>query len=286
MLKLYNQGNTCYINSILQVLNNLNIKHDYVYKPNNRFKRNEQNDQHDFILFLLDYINETTAVKFKTPQIDQNIDPLKKKGLLNLYNIGLAINNVDKGHIYISKIFDFIGQKITQIKCMNCKKIKKNFEVFKILEINIPSNNDNPTIYDCIEFTFAPSILNEYTCSKCKKIGDAIQVITLWRLPKILSIMFVRNIYTNGKNIKNDKIITFENDLYLNKYYAFKTDNIIEYNLNSIAYHHGRAEFGHCTAVCKHNNKWFNCNDDAISIIDKPENKNAYILFYILNNNS
>jgi len=282
MLKLKNQGNTCYINSIIQIMNNLNIKHDYKYRPNNNFRRYEQNDQHDFLLFLLDYINETTAKKHKIPLIESDLDNLKKKGLKNLYNIGLTINNYEKGFLYISDIIDFIGQRITQIRCNNCNNIKYKFDVFKILELNIPPI-PNPTIYDCLNYTFNSSMIDNYNCNKCKKTSNAAQSTLFWRMPKILSILFVRNFYINNQSIKNNTDVQFLENLELNKYYAYKTDKKYTYNLNSIAYHHGNANYGHCTSICKYKNKWFNCDDDTINEIKTFEIKNAYILFYIIN---
>jgi ubiquitin C-terminal hydrolase len=280
MLKLTNQGNTCYINSILQILHALNIKHNFVYKPNERFKKFEQNDQHDFLLFILDFINETTAVKFPKP-IFQKSDKLKYEAMNNLFNYGLNINKKDPDSIYISNIFDFIGQRITEYLCKKCGFRMQKFDVFKSLELSIPEQVGS--LKDCLNYTFSHTFVPDYTCENCNKKSAIWQKQSIWRLPNILSLLFVRNIFQNNTPIKNDAKIKFDTIINLNDYYAFNTEKNNLYEINSIAYHFGKPNGGHCTSICKKNNIWYHCDDSNVQPIDIeniPVN-NAYILFYI-----
>ena len=295
ILGLKNEGNSCYRNSIIQILTNLNIiKNKYIHKYTNKFNYNEQNDQHEFLIYLLDLINDTTSIKYKIPEYKKNIlinnnnTEFNKKIIIksykNFFDDGLKINNdKDLNNIYISDIYHFIGQLIHILKCNNCNYTKINFEIFRTLNLNIPNNIHNPTIYDCINYTFIEKIL-DFKCKKCKK-NEIIKKTYLWRLPKYLSVLFIRNIFNNNNYIKNNKNILFDKDILLNNYlYPFITEkNNIIYNLNSIAYHFGNVNNGHCISIIKNknNNNWLLCDDENITNIDNYRIENAYILFYI-----
>ena len=43
---------------------------------------------------------------------------------------------------------------------------------------------------------------------------------------------------------------------------------------------------GHYTAICKNNDKWISYNDSNLSISKNPVSKNAYVLFYKMQNNN
>lgn len=282
---LKNTGNICYLNSIIQIINNLDIKTNYKYTPNKQFKLHQQNDQHDFLLFLLDYINENSYKAYKIPSMPNYMSKIQKKALYNLYTYGLVIQKGQKESIYISDIFNFIGQRIIRTKCQECSNIKINFDVFKTLELNIPINLSSPNLYDCLDYNYSClNKISDYYCKKCKKNTEAIQTTMLWRAPKILSILLIRNIWINNISYKNNTNINFPENIELNKYIANNLDDKLKYSLNSVAYHFGNPNSGHCISYCKsksQNNVWYICDDENITQTNTYNTENAYILFYV-----
>ena len=260
---LNNLGNTCYLNSGLQlIMNNKelcqhiinipelsefvktyynsnldslspNLIKDIVSRTNREFIGYNQNDAFEFIIYLLDYIFE-------------NIKPN------NIYEIQTKIT-----------------VKCKLLSCLNkSEHIEKNN--FLLLDIDNKTNN----LEDCYRNYKQKEKLmddNIYFCEKCndKRIASKRTEILLW--PKHL-IVVLKRFSHNGKSNKIIKSIDIP--IYWRHNYVLK----------GIVFHSGSVFGGHYIYIGYHNNKWIVFNDDSTYdlLLNQLNNykDNGYIYYY------
>ncbi len=267
MKGIINIGNSCYLNSAIQMLFNSNdfrqlcidtnlekIINDYddtntldpseikhiVAKNNKMFANNHQHDSHEFIVYLLDVL-----------------DKYKHSQLYNLFGIKTRIN----------------------IKCklLNCLHQNEHTDVELFLQL--PLTNDLTESYRLYK---APEKLieknnNGYKCDKCKKISIARRktITSFW--PKNLIIVLKRFNYTSNQWISKD-------NRKINIPLIWRHG----YKLKGGIIHIGAYGGGHYVYFGEENNIWYLCNDSNISIINniddfiKHQGAMSYILYYIL----
>jgi ubiquitin C-terminal hydrolase len=274
-----NIGNTCYLNSGLQMLmqnidlcnlilnykkyNNdikqigefieeyhtdklgtltpLSIK-TIVEKKNNIFSGYNQQDAGEFIIFLLDFIDEEIKKH-------QSI----KTGIKPLFNI--------KSNIRI---------KCKKLSCLN---ITNTLDENNYLLLDI--GDECKTLDDCYKLSKSADKLcgdNMYNCSKCKTktiASKRVQVIE-WGPNLIISLKrFKQNGLRLQKNTKQIEIPLI-----------WRTN----YKLYGAVIHGGTLNGGHYTYVGNYNNKWYHFNDTHVSIINDNDIHNyiinAYIFYY------
>ena len=265
---LYNLGNTCYLNSGLQlIINNKElcnhillsnndsqvllsqfIKNYYnndskiildpsfikeiVGNKNNEFSEFKQNDSFEFIIYFLEYIFEN----FKIPKLYKSTTNIKIKCKL------LSCLNISEHHEYNNYlILDILN---------NSKDLDDCYRNYKQREKLIDDNS--------------------YYCEKCKekRIASKRTEITCW--PDHL-IIILKRFTNNGKLQKNnDKI-----EVPLIWRHGYKLKGIIS--------HSGSLFGGHYIYIGNHNNKWIIFNDDHTSEIpDKclDNYKNTGYIYY------
>lgn len=295
---LVNCGNTCYINTVLQLLlhtyelNDIikgtnNITKEWIdlrellvskqctispkrflyfiflisKKENYIFKEYSQEDITEFLMFLIE--------QFHNSIIDEKIicnSPIKE------------IQNIYKDYSKIKKTF-FSIQEIDIID--NDKSIKKIYDSNFILNLSIP-NKENINMYDCLDHYTNDELLegeNSYYDENDKTHKEVIKKLIFKELPKIMVIALKR--WNNGKKIKN--IINVQTELTMDKY-SFGNNHV--YELYGIGNHSGIQQGGHYTSFIKHNNIWVLMNDSQISTIPecKIASPNNYLFFYRRNN--
>jgi ubiquitin carboxyl-terminal hydrolase 8 len=324
---LANIGSTCYINSIIQLLghsqpfvifllsknfdnNNNNILvskelkeiFDLIWiqhhslKPNkflNALQKNFdfinvnfQQDIHEILLLLLNKINEelkiNNLVSYKKFNYNQKV----------LQNLG---NKCDKEWYEYhkkeySEIIDlFYGQIINQIKC-NCNQISHSYDFFSILQIEIPKNDTNINLNDCIKSYFSSFFLNdnekkEWKCDKCNLYDKSKKVAKIWKMPPILLISIKRFEYNNNAFVKNDKDIDIPFELDLDQY-IISNNTHTKYKYVGSAIHLGRSNFGHYISIFKKNTEFTVIDDQNINNINEENGinliKKSYVLLYEL----
>lgn len=310
---LYNLGNTCFFNSVVQCLAHctklkefilqgqygnedtlfhefarlLKImwRNDYKLTPHSfydifamRFKKtdHDQEDAEEVLLFLLDQFHN--ALKYQVEYDDLNgDDPLIKQSLDELSTEMSPINDT------------FVGQFHQRVMCENCRHINHRFESFMNLQLQIPSSKGSGylSIYNLLHRYCTKEILDEYKCDNCNGVHRAFKVVKLWRLPNTLIISLVRFDW-EGK--KNSRFVDYPiENLNLTKYCSYPDTDEILYDLQGIISHIGNVSGGHYWSINKASEKWVVLDDSEVKNIARMDDiiiggagvgATAYVLFY------
>ena len=150
------------------------------------------------------------------------------------------------------------------------------------------------TLTTCIESFLQKEILDEnnmWYCPSCKEHRQAFKQIQLMKLPRYLIIQLKR--FKNETsfyygNSKNSEEVDFPlHNLNMNKYIQRGNDSAnvnYTYDLFAISQHYGISFGGHYTAFIKHNEVWYDFDDETVRQVHRESlvSPNAYLLFYKL----
>jgi ubiquitin C-terminal hydrolase len=274
-----NIGNTCYLNSGLQMLiqnkdlcnkiieysdkstilkiisnfineynngnNNVLIPKDIktlVEQRQEMFVGFRQHDSAEFIVFLLDIIDEEI----------------------------LKISKESQG---LTPIFSFDSNVRIKCKLKNCLNISEHTEKNTYLLLDI--NNETKSLDNCYRLYKSSEMLEEniYYCEKCKNKTHASKKVNIINWPNNL-IIWLKRFKQNGSRLE-------------------KIDNRIDIPLEwrhnmvlqGFVIHSGGLHGGHYIYVGLINGKWFLFNDSSVSEIQHEQQLNnylcsAYLLYY------
>ena len=124
---------------------------------------------------------------------------------------------------------------------------------------------------------------DEWYCSRCKKHVLAKKKMELYYVPKILIICFKRFVKDSYRWEKNEDEVEFPiNNLDLKNFVIGPDKEHSKYDLFAVSQHYGSTGFGHYTAVCKNDGKWFDYNDSSCheTNASSAQSNAAYVLFY------
>ena len=274
---LNNIGNTCFLNSGLQLLlsndklveyylsNEFTNKKSKIFKNFfNEYKKTQgtinpieikkltevnkefigfrQNDSHEFIVTLLDELSES-LIKEKKKNIIDDIYGGETKSIVKCRLVGCGEESVTKDKYNILSL---------EIKNNNLDDIYRHFKSPEILE------NDE-----------------RWNCPKCKKLRIASKRFENSKWAKNVIIQLKRFEFSNGRPKKNNDNI----DIPLEWRHGYK--------LKSFVIHRGGFGGGHYICAVKKGDEWYLCNDATISrlTLENVEKivKQAYIILYSLN---
>ncbi len=240
-----------------------------------------QNDISEFLLFIIDCFHNSLAREIK---INISGSPENDTDHLAINCFNMIKNMYSKEYSEIWNLF--YGVHVSEIVSLKeRKKIQQNPEPFFIINLPIPSNNNNPSLIDCFNLYVEGEELtgdNAWYYEDIKQKIDIKKSIIFWSFPSILVIDFKR---FNSRNQKNQKLITFPLDnLDLSKYVIGYNKNSYIYELYGICNHSGSVYGGHYTSYVKNaNGKWYHYNDTIVtevSLVEAIISPKAYVLFY------
>jgi len=275
---LNNIGNTCYLNSGLQMLiQNIDFLKIIL----------ENHDKSENLKTMANFIKEYYTT------IDSSITPDKIKEMVSKKNnIFYSHDQQDAGEFIIylidildtdlnnnlNGLFDITTETIIKCKFRKCltKSISKHKNPFLIL----PIKDECLTLDDCYqEFKIHEKLEddNMYFCENCKEKRIASKWLNVIEWSNNLIILLKRFGNNKGRLSKNNKNI----EIPINWRHNF--------TIKGAVIHSGGINGGHYVYISRNlkDNSWIMCNDSSISLIPNEHVQNylnrAYILNYIYN---
>lgn len=282
---LKNLGNTCFLNSCIQVLCHTTELTELLFKKidneitndnNNKILINEYKD-----LIKLMWSQNGIVSPNRFVHIIQIIAKNKNKNLFTgfIQNdvtefLQFLIDCLDVDNNVIDDELLFNGKLTSKILNSDKEIISSQNEPFFILNMSIPNNN-NPTLNDCIDYFIDYEELDGFN-DKTKKNEKIIKKYDFNIIPKILVITLKRFNHVDKNNI----LVLFDEFIEING----KDNKKQKYELYGVCNHYGNILFGHYTVFIKHmSGKWIHFNDEQMEKIDdfsKIITPNAYCLFF------
>lgn len=247
----------------------------------------QQNDSNEFILILLDYLNDSVS-KGKICLLDDKSILSYNTKKLNSIDINLRIKIQMQQYYYktYSKEYSYFHENLNTlvlniIKCIECGFKQTSINPTSNICCSIPISDKKMNIYDCLDNYFMDETI-EYTCDKCGKKNDNIMTKKIIDNKEYIIITLKKFDYNTDLKIltKKHDNIRYPLLLNINNYSLIDSAN---YELVSIINHVGMLNYGHYYADISCNNNWFRCNDENVceqKITNVINNNNAYILIY------
>jgi ubiquitin C-terminal hydrolase len=178
----------------------------------------------------------------------------------------------------------FAGIFRSQVKCSSCGSKSMTYESFMDLQLGL---NDCRKVIDCLQrFTKLETIeqSDAYLCQKCKRESKATKQFLIHTLPNILVLQLKR---FNSLSTKLSEHIAFDMKLDMSPFLSRKPLGGEEggiYDLYGVLVHRGSsAKRGHYYSFVKHkHNEWMKLDDEKCEPVSASEvlEQSAYILFY------
>ncbi|XP_067203764.1 ubiquitin carboxyl-terminal hydrolase 8-like isoform X2 [Linepithema humile] len=239
----------------------------------------EQQDSHEFLTFLLDWMHNDLKKEAKMPFEMTNAEKEWDKAMNSQRSI-------------ISDLF--FGQLRSTITCSFCKQASTTYETFNSLTMSLSQSN-RCTLNDCMDKFVTGQKVSGWKCPKCQTPRDAMKKFDFVKLAPIVVIHLNRFAESGGWLEKRNTAVDFPFTGFNLKPYlvaetkkANMTNNIRNYNytLYAMSNHFGTMDGGHYTAFCKNatQNKWYKYDDQTVTEVSpslvKSQNASAYLLFY------
>jgi hypothetical protein len=248
IIKLPNIGNSCYINSVLQLFFNCKKLYLELEEAFGKFSH-----PLDLVQKLrLDYTQELKINIYEQADSSSFLEYILDK-----------INNIMPNKI--NPIYSLLYH--TKLKCKNCNEYVNQRQFNNIMYIQ--PNLTDTTLEDIIEREFKSNSI-EYTCSKCKH-NCSKRFVNINNIPRYLFISIQH--FGNGVDFSINKELIINN---------------ISYTLIGMVERIGMHEsIGHYISfVKKHDDKWMLFNDDRVytcddKLIDEKLQQNKRMMFQV-----
>ena len=105
----------------------------------------------------------------------------------------------------------FWGQLKSTLRCACCGNQSVRFEVFSHLSVPMPAGSSQCSLHECIRLFMADDTISDWTCPKCKSSAAATKRLDIWRLPPVL-IIHIQRFHNDGLWMKKQSDVTFPSE--------------------------------------------------------------------------
>lgn len=305
---LFNLGNTCFMNSILQtMLHNIPLKR-YFLAPDSPFhlpKTCARTRAGEICMTceidtLFCQMNSGAKSPFAPHRLLEavwrNSKDMAGYEQQDAHEFFVTIRNALHLHLegtmfncqcIVHRIFSGVLQ--SDVTCIQCGHVTETFDPFLDISMDIPADSASLQLTDCIHrFTRSEKLQSgSYVCNSCHQNQQEIMKrLTFRSHPAILTIHLKR--FEHGlASTKIDTSVLFTSSLDIAPYMT-ETPHPSEarnyqYHLFSVVSHVGSLDSGHYTSFVRHRNEWFWVDDGCVTACTETDvyKSSVYMLFYI-----
>ncbi|KAH7730407.1 Ubiquitin carboxyl-terminal hydrolase family protein [Aphelenchoides avenae] len=241
-----------------------------------------QHDAQEFLLFLLDALNEDTG-RGTHKGFEQNYDG---------HNIMKDAKDYEARTLrfFSSPVKDeFYVRTVSELKCSVCSTTSVTFEEMSQISLELPSRVTYTSLDDCLTKHFAEVTLDgpsSWNCPTCKQPRRATRNTKIWKLPPVLVVHMKRFTHTGSGFIKNEMEVDFRvSQMGMQRYvHDAAPGQSSSYHLYAVTNHYGTLNSGHYTSCVRNleSNEWVKFDDEHASPVNSSSlmSRNAFILYY------
>ncbi|KFQ13271.1 Ubiquitin carboxyl-terminal hydrolase 42, partial [Leptosomus discolor] len=298
---LYNLGNSCFLNSILQCLTYTPPLANYLLSREHSQSCLQQ--QTCVMCTVEEHINKVLRCPANAGR------PMAVGNVLNLMGDHFQYGQQEDAHEFflytvnamqtaclrgrsnldassqsttaIHQIFwGFLRSRVT---CLSCRAVSDSYEAFLDVPLDIRAAS---SVTAALKGFVEPERLdgqNRFKCASCNKMVVACKKLTLHHAPNVLTLCLKRFDDFTGRKIC--KAVKYPEDLDLRPYASERLGEPLRYSLYAVLVHVGSScGAGHYFCYIKASNGlWYKMNDTAVTPCDLSTvlKQEAYLLFYV-----
>ncbi|CAL1152506.1 unnamed protein product, partial [Cladocopium goreaui] len=165
----------------------------------------------------------------------------------------------------------FGGSLRSQVLCLKCKHPSNTFDPFMDISLEVKNASTLEKALDAFTKSEQLSGANKYQCKKCQQKVDATKMFSIHTAPPVLSFQLKRFDFLHGCSGKLNKKVQFPVSLNIAPYTSHK-DREAKYNLYGLVVHCGSsAKSGHYITYAKHNGVWHCFNDQDVRQVTEQQ---------------
>ena len=285
LIGIKNMGNTCYANSIIQLLRCLSDLYHWdlcqslssrltesfkrLMVSMNTFTQNDREGDEGRMVRPIDFLGKLRGVMGDHFNIHQQHDV--PEVLQTILNDFIDCNFVSASVLTLRCVQD--------TTCSVCGSVKNQNVSFSLIPVPIATN-----LQQCFEDFCKPISLkgdNQYQCDTCDGRQNAVQSNSIANNPNFLFIQIRR-----AKDGPHGHFVKDTSDILLNETLTLLCcpNQSLEYTLRGTIHHVGEVHQGHYTACVNVDNFWYLCDDSTIVPIefDSIDCTSVYLAVYKL----